>query len=179
MHQGQAVPSELAYSLHSIRKLIDKDKDPQKKNALLQLSYIYWMYDIDSPIREAYSNEEERRKAVLAEVWGNENMNVTKDLEEAAEQFKRFYFEHNIYLRVVESAEKAINEIVKYFDSVDMTQKNGKGDLVYAPKEVIASMQSLSKGMDSMKDLKERAIKEMEADSNRIRGGIKKTKYNS
>ena len=178
MHQGQAVPSELALSLHCIRKLFDKDNTEYKRNAYLQLAFIYWMYDIDSPIREAYYNEEERETVVIEEVWGKPT-NITKDLREAAEQFKRFYFEHNIYLKVVEAAEKAISQIVSYFDSVNMTEKNSKNELVYAPKEVIASMQSLTKGMDAMKDLKDKAIKEMESDSNRIRGGVKKTKYNS
>jgi hypothetical protein len=179
IHQGQAIPSELALSLVSVRKLFDKDKSENKRNAYLQLAYIYWMYDVDSPIREAYDNEDDRRLVVLEEVWGSKETNITKDLQEAADQFKRFYFEHNIYLKVLESAEKAIGSIVKYFESVDMTKIGPKGVLLYEPKNVIASMQSLSKGMDALKELKEKAVKEMESESSRIRGGVKKTKYNS
>ena len=175
MLDGVPVPSELALTLNGFSKIWNQDN---KEKALREIGWIYWMYHVESPYREAYPLPQ-RKPVVTKEVYGNEDTKLPAAVTNAAQQYLDFYYKHNLSLQVLEAAEGSVREIIKYFDNVDMDDENKRGDLKYNPKDVISNMQGIATAQDSLNKLKDRAMKELQSDDSKVRGAAEKTKYNT
>lgn len=168
------VPTAEGMAFQSIRTLVEK----KKEKAYLELQFIFFMYDLDSPYRDRY-REEEREKILGEKIFGDVNWKPSRYYEAACQDFREFYTKHSLSISLLEGAEEAARNLQMYFEEVDFTLHDTKGNLVYNPKDVVAVIKGVGPLINGLKDLRKEVMKELEAETNKARGGVQVTPFNT
>jgi hypothetical protein len=83
---------------------------------------------------------------------------LSAKLEDAVTRYNSLKTSRN--LRLLTSANKAIDKLQLYFEGVDFTATNTDGSLKYNPKDVIANIANLGKVLEGLNKLEEAVAKE-------------------
>lgn len=131
-----------------------RDHDGRKRlRAKSELLYMWSMYSPRTPYRD-YSEkdreEQSREDSSLPPEW-----EPSKELSVAIEKYKkctetRFY-------KLLLGAEKAIDKVRDYLNTVDLTQTTSGGSLVNHPTDVMRVISDLPKMAAALKSLEEQA----------------------
>jgi hypothetical protein len=131
----------------------NKDKgdiDGRKRfRAIKELTYIWFMYSNSSPYREY--DEKERKIESLQTATLPPNYPISTDLLAAIEKYKKLT--DTRVLKLIRAAEKAIDRLREYFETVNFTERNSAGTLVNKPSEVISAISQLDKVSEGLERL--------------------------
>lgn len=126
------------------------DQDGRKRfRATKEFTYIWFMYSNHSPYREY--EEKERKLEALQTAGLPHNYPISTDLQAAIEKYKKLT--DTRVLRLIRSAEKAVDKLRDYFETVDFTERNSSGTLVNKPSEIIKAIGDLddvSSGLEKL-----------------------------
>jgi hypothetical protein len=176
-HQVQISP-ELR-NLEFIKKLIKRDKDREKRNALAQLSYVYFMYDYKSPYSAIPRDEKEEKI--------KRHLNLTDDFKVDAilQEVIDFYTQHrdSESVKALKSTREALLSSSRLIDKINelVTESllEDDPDLEEIEKRVEALLKlaaAIPKTVAVIKTLEEEVIKE-QTSGLKIRGGGKAGEY--
>lgn len=158
------------------RLIVERDKGSKGDNdgrkkliATKELAFIYWFSDPRSTYKDSYPNESERIKKLkvildLPEDWTPDELirnAVYFYTEEIAEDFD---------VQFLESTVNAARKTKEYFDGVDYTKTDTKGNLLYKVKEVTSALKDSNSVIENLKLLREKVYKSEKLTKN-IRGG--------
>lgn len=146
-----------------------RDKTPEHKTAIKELSYVYLMYDYDSPFRQ-YSTEKETRHRKVLEAMGIESLSVDIPLTAAIEAYREMHRTYSMLL--LEDAEVAVHKLRTYFRDVDLLDVDEKDRPIYKASDLMNNLKNLGAVVKGIKELKAEVEKE-QAEKIRIRGGAK------
>lgn len=153
----------------------NKGKDPadpkgsKRSWAFRVFTYIYLMYDWQSPYAEY--TDQERQETIIQEQKLTE-----KDLKDptiVAAVKKYCELQRSIKLELLLAAKKAAANLILFFNTVDVTQKDDlTGKYLTSAKDVINNLQTVGKAVEGIDALIDLVKKEKEAES-AVRGGAK------
>jgi hypothetical protein len=134
------------------------DLDGKKRvRATQELAYMWYMYSHNSPYKE-YSEEERKVEALLiAEL--PPDFKPSKELSDAIARYRSL--NETRMLKLIKSAEKAIDSLRNYFETVDFAEKNANGVMVNKPSEVIRAILDLDKVAVGLEKLAQRQLNEL------------------
>lgn len=121
-----------------------------RKRAIQECRYIYHMYDYRSEFSE-YDDEERHIEALQAADLHLE-YEISKELKDCIDIFQQL--QETRMLKLLETAEKALDKLRTYLDSIDFSEKDKNGNLVHKPKEVMASISDLGNVNKKLKELR-------------------------
>ena len=152
---------ELAEGVLFIEEFINLYENNKDKWIPL-FKFIYLYADYNSPYKE-YS-EEDRLKQLELDL----KITYNEDLKKAVEKYKELTY--TFTMKYCDSALKAASKNMGYWDSVDYTEKDLKGNPIYSITEVQRSLADCMKVVTAIESLKEK-IKNEQIGNNKIRGG--------
>jgi hypothetical protein len=157
--------------------LLAKDKGSKgdyrgdkKLMAKRKLTFIYLMEDFRSPLREWEAldrREEAMRCAELTEA------DIDQDVLTALEHYKMMLQYSSRSLITLRAVKKAVTELDSYFETIDFTLTDKKGELLHNPKSIMESIKMMGPMYDSINQFEKRVEEELSADSG-IRGSAEK-----
>jgi len=145
-------------------KKIAYDRNIQARKLL---SYIYFVRDFTSPLRDW---EEEPRHLEALKYTGltEEDVKATK-VQEAINYYKILQYEACRPLKTYEASMKGLAAMDTYLQTVNFTEKDKQGKLLYTPNQYVANLALTNKAYDELAKLASRVQIELEQ-STGIRG---------
>jgi len=137
-------PTAEVLTIPEFKKIWDKCKN--KADALAIFSYIYHLIDPKS----LYSNYPNRKHQCQIDFIPNKQ--ITGDIEEACKKYKALITTHEE--RLLESCLGACDKLSQYFDSIDFTIVDSKGNLVHDPHKLVTSLKSVKNVIQQIKELR-------------------------
>jgi hypothetical protein len=135
----------------------DQDKSGRyKKRGLCESRFLFFYCDYKSEFAKFPENsrKEESLKAAGLPV----DYTFSPKLEAAIDRYNSLKTSRN--LRLLKSANKAIDKLQLYFDSIDFAVNNADGSPKFIPKDVIANIANLGKVLEGLDKLEEAVAKE-------------------
>ena len=153
-------PSRLV--IPEFKKLWVRDKTKDKRNAMKEISYITFKFDLsaDNPYR-GY-NEQERDEVLKRDIFDNINWHPDKAVLEAINKFQDLMETTNI--RVLLGAKQAAEELAKWFRGVKHT------DAEFSVSELSRNLKEVGNIIKSLAQLEE-MVKREQIDKSTTRGG--------
>ncbi len=128
------------------------DQDGRKRyRALNELKYLYLVYSNKSPYKD-YSDADRLQEAKL-------DCNFSQDWEESTELkllIPKFLKGNQSKLaRLLTTTEKVLDKLDGYFNSINLEEKNDKGDYVNDPKKVMDALKQLPGLAQTLQELEQ------------------------
>ena len=114
-----------------------------------ELSYIYFMVDFHSPIRDF---EEDKKEEEALKYCRLETKDIDAKVKNALEVYKMIQYENAPSLRTLDALKIGMANLDKYFREVDFDKVDKQGKLKYTPKEYIDNIKSLPKMRTAIKE---------------------------
>lgn len=132
------------------------DSDGRKRKRLeRELWYIWYHFSQKSAFKE-YSEQE--REEEVKELTDLTPATISTELKAAIERYKELNLTR--ILRLILSAERAVDKLRGYYDDLDFKEKTASGGLVNHPIDVIKSIGDLEKVADGLIKLARRQKEE-------------------
>lgn len=167
-----------AYGLQPFKKILDRDKSKDKKIALEELSYIYFMTDYTSDFMNII-DEKERNKEVIKSTITIKDWKPDKDVEEAL----KFYEErqYTIKLGLLWDARHGISKLSHYlrdinFEENEINDKTGEVKPKHDIKKYADTIKQIPGILEALDTLEEAVKKERDVQKG-LRGGREKGMY--
>lgn len=143
----------------------NRDKTKDKSVATKELAYVYFK----THYKSIYNNypEEIREEKIIEDVF-KEKYTPDKLVLEAVE--KHIELQNTFNMRFLKSARGAAEKTMKYFDTVDYSERDDKGNFVYKVKEVTAAIKDCAGIIDTLDKLMEKVSKEQQIKESKQRG---------
>jgi Xaa-Pro aminopeptidase len=164
---GVVIIHPAAYTLQPFKKIIDRDKSKNKKNAIEDLAFIYFYCDFKSDFNDILDNKEKieeiRKVCISREKW---------EVDEFLEQAINFYIERQetTSSKLLQSTKHALAELDRFYKNLDFEEKDSNGKPIFDVTKIMSSLSNLGKTVQSLKDLEDIVRREREEES-RVRGG--------
>lgn len=133
-----------------------------------KLSYAYLMSSPHSMFFYTYNDLQEREEKVLRAL-GVKDWQPDKYDKEAIE-FLETELNDLIAFRLFRKALKAAYATEEYFDNIDYTEKDAKGNLVYSPRETVGMLKDIGDVIDGIEEMQKRYRREMVAQKKKFKG---------
>jgi len=160
-----------AYALKPFAKLWNRDKTPDKRQALAELAYIYYMMDYKSDFFEI-SDEMERSDQIITQLDFDVDIDIEDPALLSAKEFYREKTETKILL-LLKDAYSSVDKLRDYFREVDLTMVDDKGRVMHDSSKLMKNIANLGETVEGLKKLEFQVRKEKQADS-KLRAGREK-----
>lgn len=165
------VPDPNKLLIPEFEKIWSRDKTKDKRNALENLSYIYYLCDFKSPYANAYSPED--LPVVVRESFiTQKNWRVSKEIQAGIDAYKKLQDTKTI--KLFKAADKAIDNLITYFDSVDLSKvgiDDENPDKVHdVAAKVMGNIQKVGPVATALEEARKRVEKELTIKGNSIKG---------
>lgn len=141
-------------------------EDPKglyKKRAFREFTYIYLMYDWESPYSE-YS-ESERRFAALDDAGLTEKDILLKEVVDAINKYKSIQ-ESDRGIRLVRAAQKKADQLIWYLEEgSDLSERDSNGKPIFKAKDVMQEFKEVRGVIDDLYDMEDTIKKKQKAES--------------
>ena len=161
----QVIFSAQALSLAPFRILWDRDKTKDKRIAISELSYVYFMADYKSDYADIIDvgkrSDEILSVITLPKKW---------KADDAVINAMRFYKERSkgMIMHLYEAATILLDQIVQFSKDVNLTEKDDKGKLVYDITKINNVVKDLGKSVESVQNLEKMVREELSNNKDKI-----------
>lgn len=144
--------------ISEFKKIWDSDKSKDKNEALKIFAYIYFKCDFKSPYRNTKTKEE--LPGVL-----KQDLNLPKDFKETKEiclaEEKYIDLQTTKSLKMILSAEKALDQITKYFEDFNITsiEEDEKSNSI---NKLMSNLKQVDEVATKLESVKDKIAKELE-----------------
>lgn len=160
---------EFATLWDSTRNKIEGDtRGHEKKRAYREFTYMYLMYDWESPYK-SYSDMERHQNAV------SDSELTKKQFEDELFQTacKKYQdIQDTRMLKLLKSANRAIDEIRLFYENLDLQERDVDGRPIFNAKQVLDSLGGLGKTVLSLETLEAIVQKQKEGEGSKLRGDV-------
>jgi len=140
-----------------------------KKRGNCEARFLYFYCDYKSEF--AKFDEDSRLTESLSAAGLPADYKISDKLQAAIERYNTLKVSRN--LRLLNSANMAVDKLEKYFSGLDFTSLDSDGNLLYNPKDVIANISNLGKLLEGLSKLEE-AVQKEEGQEASARGDAEK-----
>jgi hypothetical protein len=146
------------------------DADGRRKlHATRIFTFIYMLTDFKSPLRDMDEKEKYAEALRCSELTAED---IVDDVKVATAVYELYQENSARSLRTLKSMRKSLDQLDRYFTSVDFTKTDKKGELLHSAKEYQANMKGVSDTYKSYEEFEERVHKELAAEAT-VRGDRK------
>lgn len=121
----------------------------KKLRARRELSYIYFMVDFHSPLRDF---EEEKKQVEALKYCRLNEKDIDNKVKEAMALYEYMQYESAPSLRTLNALKLGMANLDKYFKEVDFDKTDKQGKLKYTPEGYIANITKLPKMRAAIKE---------------------------
>jgi hypothetical protein len=158
--EGEVIkPKEMTLMVKEFSTLWERDESEKKTQALQEFKYIQLLLHPLSPY-EGYP-EEERPKKVAENVFNNKKYKPDKDVRAAMDFYIEFRKKASPSIRLYQAAKGTIDKVTVYMEDMDFSERDSRGNLVYAPSDALKNIKELAPVLSSLKELKKRVETEV------------------
>ena len=137
----------------------------KKLKARREFTFIYLDLDFTSPIREY--PDYERRELAMKDAGLTES-DLDAAVMTAHSKYNELLLNSSRSLKTLRAVEKSLDQLDNYFENLDFTERDKKGELVHSPKDYLANLKTLKAAYESVDDFRDRVKQELSGD-----GGIR------
>lgn len=158
--------SDEAYALRPFKRLVDRDRTKEKTKAMKELAYLYFMYDPRSDFSFEII-EADRDLRVKDSIGLEADWKPDKQVQEAIELYK--YLTTSSSSLLLQDTRVIIDNIRSTFRSIDLTEKDANGKLVFNIGQVMTAVKQVPSLIKELADAEKAVSKEIE-DMGTMRG---------
>lgn len=158
--------SDEAYALRPFKRLVDRDRTKEKTKAMKELAYLYFMYDPRSDFSFEII-ESDRDLRVKDSIGLEADWKPDKQVQEAIELYK--YLTTSSSSLLLQDTRVIIDNIRSTFRSIDLTEKDANGKLVFNIGQVMTAVKQVPSLIKELADAEKAVSKEIE-DMGTMRG---------
>lgn len=148
----------------------DDPKGALKKRAFKEFTYIYLMYDWESPYSE-YA-ESDRRYASLTDAGLEEKDVISDEIVSAINKYKDLQ-ESDRGIRLVRAAQKKADQLIWYLEEgSNLAERDSNGKPIFKAKDVMQEFKEVRGVIDDLYEMEETIKKKQKAEST-LRAGAK------
>jgi hypothetical protein len=165
---GEVVIDPSRLIIPEFKKLWSRDKTKDKHNAVNEIAYITFLFDLsaDNPYR-GYT-EYERELVLKKDLFNNPNWEPDKAVTEAVDRFRKLMETTNT--RVLLGAKKAAEELAKWFEQIDFSKVDNYGKPIFSARELSSNLKEVGNIVKSLSQL-EQMVSQEQLDKTTTRGG--------
>jgi hypothetical protein len=115
--------------------------------------------------------EQNEREEILIKDF---NIAITPKLKAGIDKYKELSETHAI--KLLKAARVSVTKLEKYFATIDLTEMDENGRLIYQAKDLVANLSKMGDVVEGLDKLEELVKKQAEKD-NPNRGGVVTNKY--
>lgn len=160
-----------ALTIRPIVDLWNHDKSKDKKQALQELAFIYWMYNWNSLYYKGYPDETERFGMVVAEVFQDIGWTQGLLVSEASKAYQKLQTESHPELAHLQTARNTLDKLKKFLDTMEPGETTKSGGLVLKPAEIYAAVSKMGDALIAVEKMEDKIKKEMQLEESKVRGG--------
>lgn len=139
----------------------------EKKRAFKEFTYIYLMYDWESPYKNFSDSE---RKLAASDDAGLTSKHL-QDEKFLAACRKYQSIQDTQMMKLLKSAYRAIDEVRLFYETIDLQERDGDGRPMFNAKQLLDSLGGLGKTIESVEKLEELVKKQREVGV-KLRGDV-------
>lgn len=166
-----------ALTIKSIADLWNNDKSNNKKQALQELAFIYWMYNWNSIYYKGYTDEVDRFNSVITEVFQDISWKTNLLVSEAGKVYQKLQEESFPELSDLKVARKTLNGLKDFLDNLDPDERTKSGGLLLKPSEIYMAITKMGEALISVNKMEEKIRKEIQLEDSKVRGGGKQGSF--
>lgn len=140
----------------------------EKKRAFKEFTFIYLMYDWDSPYK--FFSEKERKQASIEDSTLNDKQ--LSDIKFIAACTKYQAMQDTQMVKLLRSAYRAVDEVRLHYELIDLQERDGDGKPIFNAKQLLDSLGGLGKTIESIEKLEEVVRKQRESGGKALRGDV-------
>ena len=140
-----------ALMIREFRNVWEKYSD--KKQALEELAYVYWMAYYNSTY-DVYLSIEEKKAAIKADII-TDPLWMPDELTEAAIQ-KFSLLQRTFAMAFLEAAKEGALKIRKFYKDVDLNERSKNGGVIYKPTDISKAIKESIDILESLEKWQER-----------------------
>ena len=156
--EGKVEPSPYALTIPEFKTL-----------TINELSFVYFYTDHRSSY--AAYEEDERQEMLLSDL---KMTSITPKIKAAVGKYQQLSETHAI--KLLKAARISVTKLEKYFATIDLTDMDENGRLIYQAKDLVANLSKMGDVVEGLDKLEELVKKQTEKD-NPNRGGVVTNKY--
>lgn len=167
-----ALNKEWIFLIPEFKALFTRDKGSEgdyrgqyKKQATRELTFVYFMCDFNSPIRDWKPEEKKKEALYYADLDAVDTL-----VYEAMAKYEQLMLGVSRSLRTLKSVYKGMDEMDRYFETVKFDHKDKQGKLLNTPQDFIKNTSLLNKMYDEVRSFEKRIEADMAEAGNSIRG---------
>ena len=157
--------------IKEIKDIWDRDTDKLKLRAKAELLYVYNMCSYKSVYRD-YSDDKKEEYVIKAYI-GSSDWKPDSKIIAACNYFKEHQYNSSASLQFLESAKSAAEKLMEYFNNINFSQKDARGNPIYKIGEVTKALADSGKILQGIETLRDKEEKEMSLNASKVRGGGK------
>ena len=145
----------------------DRKVSYTRSKGKMYITYIYFMHDFSSPIRDY---DEKKRKEEALKFAGMTPQDLNEHVRAAEKLYVGLQLNKCRALKSYRAAQVGLDKMDEYFENIDFTQTDKQGKLLYTPNQYIDNLAKMNKAYDELEKLSKRVETEMAQTSVGIRG---------
>lgn len=166
-HTIEVTPEAL--SIKEFKDIWLRDKKTKKETAIQELSYVYFMADYMS-VYNGYE-EEEKERQIQRDVFGEKTWSPDSLVKTAIDKYEKLQATPS--MRFLKAARRAAQALITYFEEVDFSDRDVKGQPIYKVNDVVRALGDSSKVVDAL-DKWEKKVQKEQLEETKITGGGQK-----
>lgn len=144
------------------------DSDGRNKlRARKELTFIYFMVDFGSPLRDWEEDEKFKESLYYAELTDKD---VDATVLKAKSKYEQLFFQAARALRTYKSMQMALDEVDSYFETVNFRDTDKKGELVHSINDLIGAGKKAEEYYVALANMEKRVEEQLTAGAKTIRG---------
>lgn len=162
--EGNVVkPTPEALLIPEFAILWDRDKSKNKSRAISEFTYIEFLCSVKKSNPFHGYSDEERPAKIKAFIFKNKETIDTScsDVIAATIVYRQLMIDSSTSMQYYLSVKTGIHKMIKFYQELDLTEKNDKGVLVYKVSDVTAAITKANEMLQNLSSLRERVEQEM------------------
>lgn len=144
------------------------DYDGRRKlKAIKEFTFIYFFVDFSSPLRDYEPTEKRREALVYAQLTEDD---IDAAVETALLKYQEMFINSARSLRTYKALNKTLDAMDKFFEELDMSEVDKKGELKYDPTTVVNSAKKMDEYYTALKNFSKRVEEELSQGASSIQG---------
>lgn len=161
--KDKVIPRSATLLVKEFKAIWDK-KD--KEQALKELAFVYYLTDYKSVYMS--TDPSERESIIIEDLGLSTKWKQDKLIQDAIKKYKQL--QETPTMRLLQSAQEALEQLVQFFKTVNLSERDKSGKPVHKPSDITRAMSETAKVAEALDKLSERVKKELDI-KGRVQGG--------
>ncbi len=166
LNKNKVTPEAHTLLIKEFKAVWDRDKSKEKVLAIQELGYVFFKADYKSMYLS--TPPEDREEVIIIDVFGETSKwKPDQVVNDAVNKYKAL--QKTPTMRFLDAQQKALEELITYMETLDMSERDKSGKPIYKYKDVTSGMADSAKVAEALEKLQDRVRQELSVQG-KIRG---------